>query len=149
MKNSATPELDSNPACRRGPSPLINPRHLGFGGRRTGDATNAYVDHYEPHLLLIAAAIVLCSNFDAAMTLHLISNGAVELNVAMAMLIETDVRHFVYAKIALTCLSVVLLVIHKNFRVFGTLRVMHLLYGILAGYLTLVGYEIWLFSLLP
>ena len=143
------PDTCTAAACRRGPSPLINARHLGFGGRRTGDAMNAYVDHYEPHLLLVAAAIVLCSNFDAAMTLHLIANGAVELNLAMAVLIEADVRQFVYAKIALTCLSVVLLVVHKNFRVFGTLRVVHLLYGILAGYLTLVVYELWLFSLLP
>ena len=145
-----TPQSQSFPACRRGPSPLINARHLGFGGRRTGDAANAYVDHYEPHLLLVAAAIVLCSNFDAAMTLHLIANGAVELNLAMAVLIEADIRQFVYAKIALTCLSVVLLVVHKNFRVLGSsVRVVHLLYGVLAGYLTLVGYELWLFSLLP
>ncbi len=133
---------------RRRASPLINPRHLGIGARRETDEVNTYVDSYESHLLFVAMAIVLCSNFDAAMTLHLIANGAVELNLAMATLIEIDIRYFVHAKIALTCLSVVLLVVHKNFRVFGAVRVVHLLYAALAGYVALVIYELWLFSLI-
>ncbi|MBT8132261.1 MAG: hypothetical protein KJO35_08325 [Gammaproteobacteria bacterium] len=128
----------------------INFRHLGLQGRRQGfrrseERTGQYVDWYEPKLMFLGVAIILCSCMDAFLTLNLMQMGAVEMNVLMARLIETNIQHFVNAKIALTCLCVTLLVIHKNFRVCGSLTVEHLLQVILACYLTLMGWEVMMF----
>lgn len=129
----------------------LNLRHLGLQGRRQNsrrqnDAVGHYVDWYSPWLLLLGLSIILCSCTDAFLTLNLLQMGAVELNVLMARLIETDVQSFVNAKIGLTCLCVTLLVIHKNFRVVLGLTVEHLLLVILIGYMTLIGYELQLLS---
>ncbi|MEM9058045.1 MAG: DUF5658 family protein [Pseudomonadota bacterium] len=126
---------------------LWNPRHLGIGGRRAGDAVNTYVDRYEPSLLIVTMVTIVCCFLDAAFTLKLLSVGATELNLFMATLIEADIRTFVQLKIALTSLSLILLVIHKNFTVGGVLRVSHVLYFFCAGYLSLVAYELYLFTL--
>lgn len=139
---------------RRQSLSAVNLHHLGLGARRQSprradDDIGGYVDTYEPRLLALGLMIVICSCLDAFFTLNLIQAGAVELNLIMARLIETDIQAFVNAKIALTCLCVTLLVIHKNFRVALGLKVEHLLQAILAGYLTLVGYEIFLLTNIP
>ena len=126
---------------------LLNLRHLGIGGRRRGDDANTYVDYYETRILVVTMITIICCFLDAAFTLNLLSVGATELNLFMATLIETDVHMFVQLKIALTSLSLILLVIHKNFMVGGMLRVLHVLYFFCGCYLTLIGYELYLFSL--
>ncbi|MEL7451444.1 MAG: DUF5658 family protein [Pseudomonadota bacterium] len=126
---------------------LLNLRHLGIGGRRRGDAANTYVDHYETRLLVVTMTTIICCFLDAAFTLNLLSVGATELNVFMATLIEADVRTFVQLKIALTSLSLILLVIHKNFTVGGMFRVLHVLYFFCGCYLALIVYELYLFTL--
>ncbi|MDH3647549.1 MAG: DUF5658 family protein [Gammaproteobacteria bacterium] len=133
-------------ADRRQKLSTVNLRHLGLQGRRQsfrrpGDEANHYVDWYEPRLMILGLAIILCSCTDAFFTLNLLQIGAVEMNILMARLIETDVQAFVNAKIALTSLCVTLLVIHKNFRLSSGVTVEHLLLFILAGYITLLGYE--------
>ncbi|MBT8117130.1 MAG: hypothetical protein KJO66_04815 [Gammaproteobacteria bacterium] len=125
----------------------INLRHLGLKGRRqqyrrTGDAVGRYVDWYSPKLMFLALTILICSCLDAFLTLNLLQLGAVELNLLMARLIETDIQTFVNAKIGLTGLCVTLLVIHKNFRVFRGITVEHMLLIVLAGYISLVAYEV-------
>ncbi|MBT8137387.1 MAG: hypothetical protein KJO54_10280 [Gammaproteobacteria bacterium] len=129
----------------------VNLRHLGLQGRRQSprraeENGGGYVDWYEPQLALLGIAIILCSCLDAFFTINLMQAGAVELNVLMARLIETDIQNFVNAKIALTCLCVTLLVIHKNFRVFMGMSVKTLLQWILVGYVTLIGWELFLLS---
>lgn len=126
---------------------LINFRHLGIGGRRKGELTNTYVDHYETRLLVVTMTTIICCFLDATFTLNLLSVGATELNIFMASLIETDVNTFIQLKIALTSLSLVLLVIHKNFSIAGMLRVMHVLYFFCASYIALIIYELYLFTL--
>ena len=126
---------------------LVNLRHLGFGGRRSGDLADTYVDHYETRLLVVTMITIICCFLDATFTLNLLSVGATELNVFMATLIETDINTFIQFKIALTSLSLVLLVIHKNFSIGGIVRVLHILYFFCASYLTLIAYELYLFTL--
>ena len=130
----------------------LNLRHIGLRPRRgrTADAGVGYVDWYEAHLLLSGLGIITCSCIDAFFTLQLLQMGATELNAVMAYLIETDVRRFVSFKISMTALSVVLLIVHKNFRVLGTtLRVEHLLHGALGAYLALICWEVYLLSFPP
>lgn len=138
------------PDRRRNLSPL-NLRHLGVGARRqasrrASDNAGAYSDWYEARLLASCLGIVVCCCLDAFFTLRLLQLGAVELNALMAGLIETDVQRFVALKVALTCLSAVLLVIHRNFLLLNRLRVEYVLHSALAGYLVLIGWELYLLA---
>lgn len=136
---------------RRKSMSSVNLRHLGLGARRQasrrgGDTVGSYTDWYEARLLVSGLGIVVCCCLDAFFTLTLMQMGAVELNALMAGLIETDVGRFVRLKVGLTCLSVVLLVIHKNFLFFNRVRVEYLLHFALAAYLVLIGYELFLLA---
>ena len=62
----------------------------------------------------------------------------------MGALLQGDGHGFAAIKIALTGIGVVLLTLLVRVRAFGRLPVSVLLYGVLAAYAVLVGYEIWL-----
>ena len=112
------------------------------GGRRASDHGPVYVDRYDSHLLWCTVAVIVLCALDAAFTLSLIAKGAVEMNALMAVLIEDDVFKFVSVKLALTSLAIIILVIHHKVRLRAGVRVWHVQYLILAGYLTLITYEI-------
>ncbi|MEM6639615.1 MAG: DUF5658 family protein [Pseudomonadota bacterium] len=144
--------VDRRTNDRRQGSSFLNTYQLGIGGRRrTGrrasDMTVTHPDHYSVSIILCALAVVLMSALDAAFTLTLINNGAIELNAVMAFLIETDIRKFVIFKLGLTSLAVFLFVIHHGSPLAGRLRVGHLHYATIAGYIVLMGYELWLLRL--
>lgn len=109
---------------------------------------NTYVDRYEPHLFYVAVATLLLCCTDAFFTLTLLQQGAEEINPFMAWLLEMDVQLFLVTKFALTAVGLVFLVAHKNFLLFNRhLRVPHVLYAFLAGYMLLVKYELTLLGL--
>lgn len=137
---------------RRQSSVLLNWRHLGFRGRRhrvrrDGDHSRPYVDRYERKLMYLVLAVVTLSCADAFITLRLLELGAVELNSLMAYLIERDVRTFIVYKFALTSLALVVLVVYSNFRLFGRLQVVTLLWWALFIYILLILYELVLLAI--
>ena len=152
MKQLLRSGLGDRPAMlghsRRGTGRWVNTRHWGFDARRDGQQVNAYVDRYEARLLAPAVLILLCSILDAFLTLELIRGGAIELNYLMANLMQKDLALFIQSKIALTSLSIIFLVVHKNFRVIRGVTVAHVLYVISAVYIALIGYETMLLGLL-
>ena len=130
---------------RRAPQPFFSLYQISRHGRRPGGrrATDGvYVDRYERHLLWCTVGVLVLCALDAAFTLSLLAKGAVELNAIMAALIEEGVFKFVSVKLALTSLAIIILVIHHNVRLRVGLKVWHIQYFILAGYLTLITYEI-------
>jgi hypothetical protein len=140
---------------RRKGMPFFCPYHLGIKpGRRTAErrtlkrGTPEYVDHYAGHLMLCAIAILFLSFLDACLTLDILAGGGEEVNWFMAVLIEDSVEKFIAVKLALTALALMLLVIHHNVQLAGKIRVWHLKYMILAGYGTLIGYELILLTLI-
>lgn len=150
----ANPTSNRTQHDRRSRPRFLSMELLGVGSgarhnlaRRSGDRV-VYVDSYPPQLLISVLLIMICGIVDAALTLHLLSNGALELNTAMATLIERDAQLFVSLKLALTALSLLLLVIYKNVRCLWRLRCEHLVYGVLAFYLTLNAYELNLLSVI-
>lgn len=110
--------------------------------RRTGETTLAGVDWHEPQWLAIAMLIVLLSSVDAALTLALIQRGAYEINPLMASFVGGSALAFTVVKIGLTAGGVVLLTLLVRTRAFGKIPVSLLLYLLLAGYGTLVVYEL-------
>jgi hypothetical protein len=119
--------------------------------RRQADRQKAYfLDRYSYRTFLVILAIVLLSIFDAALTLHLISHGAAELNPAMAYFLRHGPTAFFIAKYALTAFSIVVILIYGNNFLFGTrLRVKLLFLAALAPFSLVVLWEIFLLLTIP
>ncbi len=117
--------------------------------RRECDRYNNYIDWYKPALFYVTVGILLLSCVDAALTLYLLSHGAVELNPFMAFLIDINPQLFVIVKLGLTGIGLILLIAHINFRIFNIIRVDHCLYLSLFIYLALASYETLLVCRVP
>lgn len=114
-------------------------------GRRANDAEGHYLSWYESPLLYATIATLLLCGADAILTLEILSRGGTELNWFMDVLLERNVELFAAVKMALSGVSLVILVAHANFRVFR-IRVEHLVYLIVPIYGLLVVYELFLLS---
>lgn len=120
------------------------------GPRRVADASIAVTDWYAPQWLAAAVLILILCVADALITLMLLGHGAYEANPLMDTLVHGDGRSFVAFKFGLTSSGVVLLILLARVRAFGRVPVSVLLYGVLAAYLWLVGYELLMLrSLVP
>jgi len=116
--------------------------------RRSNDHHHFLFDWHEPHVLYVALAVLLLSCTDALFTLNLLKLGANEANALMDSILTRGVEAFVAVKIGMTAISVVVLVAAARRKFFGLFRVVRLLQLICLGYLVLIGYEIWMFSML-
>ena len=124
---------------------------MGIGGRRIqarrkGEEKNCYVDQYhDPMLFLVVLSIIIMSILDAFFTILLLENGdIIEVNPLMAALIEKGSFYFFNVKYLLTALSLILLVIHKNFLFFGAFKTTHVIFFIFGGFFLLNTYQIYL-----
>jgi len=119
--------------------------------RRRADRQKAYfLDRYSYRTFLIILAIVLLSILDAALTLHLISHGASEINPVMAYFLRHGPTAFFIAKYTLTAFSIVVILIYGNNFLFGTrLRVKLLFLAALAPFSVVVLWEIFLCLTIP
>jgi hypothetical protein len=115
-------------------------------GRRDGDHERIFLDWHEPRVLYMALAIVLMCSADALFTLNLMALGAEEMNGLMGALITLDVQHFLTLKIGVTCASVVLLGVAARRQFMGIFPVYRVLQLFCAGYVALIVWELWLFS---
>ncbi len=110
--------------------------------RRTDSNTHYETDWYDTKLLVMALALLLLSAADAGMTMTLLNNGAVEVNPFMNFLLNHSTHTFIYTKLALTSVCIIVLVTHYHSKIFNTLRVAILLIFALFIYSALVIYEI-------
>ena len=111
------------------------------GARRDIENVNYYVDRYNPHYLAVTCSILVLCVLDAYLTLTLIRFGGVELNPFMLVLMNKDFVLALIVKYLLTAFCMIFFLIHKNFKVFGKLRIGALLYGVLTLYIALVFME--------
>lgn len=95
-------------------------------------------------MLYLALAILLMSCADALFTLNLLAAGGEELNVFMRALLGQSVRWFLWVKIGLTGMSIVVLAAAARRRVLGRVPVAWLIRGLFACYVALIGWEIYL-----
>jgi Domain of unknown function (DUF5658) len=116
--------------------------------RRQTERSAVVTDWFHPQWLAVAIGILLLCCTDAFLTLTLISHGAIEVNPAMAPLVEGSGHAFAFWKMGLTALGVVLLTVLARLRVFGR-GVGVILYIVLAGYVILVTYELFLLRNIP
>lgn len=118
------------------------------GGRRAGDK-DTFVDFHDPRLLVPALAMLLLSIADGFLTVRLMTDGAEETNPLLEFVLHEHPRLFAAVKIGLTGVGVLLLVALAQARVFKVVRVSLFLHGLVAAYLGLVAYEVWLLRLMP
>ncbi len=116
-------------------------------GRRSEDQTQVFLDWHEPRFLYLALGIMLMSCVDALLTLNLLAAGAQEINVFMDALIVRDVGDFLVAKLGMTGVSVVFLVVAARRRFLGRIQVFRILEVFCLGYAALIAYEIYLINL--
>ncbi len=117
------------------------------GPRRAENYLSHYTDWYDVKLLVLSLCLLLLSCLDAAMTMRLLSFGAVELNPIMDELLKQGTKYFIGIKIAVTALCIIVLVAHNRFKLFNIIRVDILLISAVFIYLGLVTYEFYLFTL--
>ncbi len=81
---------------------------------------------------------------DAFLTLVLLTEGAEEVNPIMAAIIYKSVGLFAALKMSLTGIGLVVMVFLARYRFMRLVRVEWVLYGVLAAYICLISYEVWL-----
>ena len=86
-------------------------------GRRAGEQERIYVDRFTRRDVVLVVAILLLNIFDAFFTLIWLQRGGAEGNPAMAWLLEIGVGPFLIQKCLVVGAWLLLLVIHKNFRI--------------------------------
>ncbi len=101
-----------------------------------------YVDSHGSWLLVMALSVMFLSIADAYLTLLLMELGAEEVNPFLNWLLGIDHQLFLVVKLALTGFCVVWLVMHQRFRVFGVLRVYHMLAVSLLLYLGVIYHQL-------
>ena len=126
-------------------------RSLLWGGRREAIRRRedrrkwTYVDRYQQSLFGVIVIILFLSVIDAILTLVLINHGAMEINPVMAFYLGLGPYPFLFVKYALTSAGLVILVVFRGrFIASRWLKADLLLYGILAAFVGVVSWEIYL-----
>ena len=137
---------------RRNARDRRNPTFKGFligcikcrrrGPRRAESYLYFQTDWYDVKLLVMALGLLLLSCIDAALTMYLLDRGATEANPLMNYLLTKGIHTFVYTKVAMTAICIIVLVMHYHSRIFNWLRVDVLLLFALFIYSGVVTYEL-------
>lgn len=110
--------------------------------RREEEDLNYYVDRYDAkYLALILSILVLCV-LDAYFTLKIIHYGGKELNPLMIKFLDRFPEMSLLMKYLITVISLIILLVHKNFILFGKVKAYFFLYVIFSLYFILVLYEV-------
>ncbi len=115
--------------------------------RRTNEHEQEYfVDTYSAQTLFQIVLLLALSIVDAAITLLLIQTGCEEINPVMSHLLEYGLLTFLVGKYVLTAAGIPLLLVFKNYYLFGShFRVGYLFPVFIGMYLCLIGYQMLLF----
>jgi Domain of unknown function (DUF5658) len=123
----------------------FNPRRR-HPARRLNDSRFHPIDWYSAHLLAVSIGILALSAIDAFLTTILLLHGADEVNPVMALLVYRSVTAFAAFKMAMTGISIVVMVFLSRYRFMRVLRVDLMMYAVLVVYAWLIGYEIWMLN---
>ena len=124
----------------------FNPRRRG--SRREGEQSFSAVDWHHPQWLAVAILTLIMCVADALLTLTLLQRGAYEANPFMEPLVHGSPLAFATIKFGLTASGLVVLILLARVRVFRSVPVAVILYGVLLAYAVLIGYELWLLETL-
>ncbi|MAF65803.1 MAG: hypothetical protein CMJ84_09120 [Planctomycetes bacterium] len=114
------PGRRGGPDRRRRPTARLS-RYSFAGGRRraprrAGEAAGAFVDLYDPRLLGCIVWVGLMNALDCFFTLYHLQAGGVELNPVADLLLGSGRIEFVLLKSVVISLALLVLCVHRNFR---------------------------------
>ena len=112
-------------------------------GRRINDHDTP-IDWHHPHLMFLSLVMLGLSVGDAFLTVTLLNSGAEEANPLLALFVTLHPSLFAAVKMALTGVSIVLLVAVAQSRLFRVIPGARVFQGLVLAYLALVLYEAWL-----
>jgi hypothetical protein len=126
---------------RKRPTPMLSRYWLRGrrrqAGRRDGDHRHVYVDRYTRTEWIVVAWLVTASLADLGLTLLHLQAGGAEANPIMDWFLELGgIPAFAFAKVLMTAVPVVFLLLHARFR--GTWPA---LVGLSVMYAALMGYH--------
>ena len=107
-----------------------------------------YIDSYEKRNGMYVIAITLLSVLDAFFTLNILARGGVEVNPFMSALLAYDTTAFMVAKMLITVTGLLIVLIHINFQILKIFSMKAMLVSILVGYGLLIGYELFLLTVI-
>ena len=102
------------------------------------DVQNTIVKRYETRYLILILSILLLCILDAHFTMNILQMGGIEMNPIMSVLLEENVGLMLVMKYVITASGLILLLVYKNFRIFGRIRVSSLIYMVFGLYVVLV-----------
>lgn len=148
------PEDRSHPDRREHPTTLwsaLIPGGRRLRNRRASEHFQQYfVDRFPIGTFILIVALLTLSTADAAITLVLLDDGCEEINPLMYHLLTHGTSEFVLGKYILTATGMPLLLIFKNYYLFGTrFRVDYLIPLFVLLYLILIAYQYFLLSSSP
>ena len=109
--------------------------------RRAEDADSAFIDWHGSWLFFLALGIMLLSCVDAFMTLQLIERGMIEVNPVMATVMRQGTAAFAISKLAMTGISILILVFLSRTQFMRFLRTGLLLTIFFSAYCCLICYQ--------
>ncbi len=121
------------------------------GVRREEDRQRSYrIDRHSLDTLTAVLLLVVLSILDAMLTLFLVSHGAAEVNPVMAYFLNHGPLAFFSAKYVFTCASVLVILMHTHYYLFGTKVRVKTLFVVFAIPLALVvKWELYLMLFIP
>lgn len=122
----------------------LNPRRRS--GRRTTDRYYVIIDWHSPRVLALVMLILGLSTLDGALTLLLLGQGANEVNPVMALFVPQNLGWFAAIKLGLTSLGTTVLVACARMKLFRLFPGELLMYLVVACYVALVVYELFLLN---
>lgn len=117
--------------------------------RRKMEDHNYYVDRYDAKYLALVLSIAVLCVFDAYFTLKIIHFGGRELNPLMIKFLDRFPETSLIMKYLVTVICLVILLVHKNFILFGRVKAYFFLYVIFSLYFFLVIYEVFFLYIRP
>jgi hypothetical protein len=151
-----SPDIEPEPDRRTVPDRRAQPTSLWAallpGGKRSVNRRanehlqHYFVESYSAHTLFQVVLLLALSIVDAAITLLLIQTGCEEINPVMNHLLNYGLLTFLVGKYILTAAGIPLLLVYKNYYLFGTrFRVGYLIPIFIGLYFCLIGYQLCLF----
>lgn len=141
QQEKTIPERRRGTDRRKNPGSRLQWRNF-FGGSRRGvrrksDPQQVYIDVFGLRDFLTVLIVLLLSCLDAVFTIYHISRGATELNLLMAYALNIGIGYFFVLKYSITAAGVLILCIHKNFRLIREVFI-----GIITLYSLLIIYHV-------
>jgi hypothetical protein len=120
------------------------PAGLRMRSRRLEEHRRPYfTDRFSPVMLLGVLMLVVATIVDGGLTVYVLQAGGSEANPLMERLLNHSVEAFLIGKYLLTVVGLPVLLIFRNYYLFGTqLRVGYLIPVTVALYAVLIGYQV-------